>query len=1150
MVNKMNILEILNNEKKYQEIIDVISKANKNDNIYIGNCCVNISRMLAALSFNATNKNVVYICTDTFEASKTYEMFVDLVGTDNVSFFPVEEFISNDIVASSSEFKLARMLTIANIIKKKPQIIITNTDGALKNVMSTSMLNSSILKYSIGETKEIDEIVNDLVIRGYKKTALTTDIGTFSVRGSIIDIYPINTDEPIRINFFDNEIETIKKIDIESQLSTEKLQEIDIFPLYDIYYQKENIDIISNKILKKYPNDDKTKKIVENLKEYKSLEQLYLYLPEIDEQYQNFLSFVDKPICFYENYNDLKSYEKKRQSEIYNYFLELKYKYDKSFFKELDEILSLSYENVFTCSFLSSLNDIYINKLFDVKTSNVTEFNNNLKIMFDGIVADLEKTYIITHIDEVKLDYIEELLETKLLHYYIYEDEQKIRNGKINVAVSTNAYGFIDYDLNLEVITPNEYAPSKISRNTKYQRYYKQSTKIYSKDELTPGDYVVHQDYGIGIYLGIKTIELRGLKKDYLSLQYADESKVNIPIENIYLLEKYIGSKNQTPKLNNLNSKEWIKKRNRIKEKVNDVAQKLIKVQAEREAMQGFVYKKDTLEQLEFEKEFGFTETKDQLQAIQDVKNDMESTRPVDRLICGDVGFGKTEVAIRATFKAVDNGKQVVYLAPTTILTRQHYYTFKQRLEKYGIRVELLNRFVDKAKQKQVIEDLKKGYVDVVVGTHRLLSSDIQYKNLGLLIIDEEQRFGVTHKEKIKQMKSLIDVLTLTATPIPRTLQMSLSGLKDLSLIETPPVNRLPVQTFVLESNESVIREAINREIARNGQVFYLLNRINELDGVLDKVKRLVPKAKVGMIHGRMKKEEIEEYLVDFLDRKYDILICTTIIETGIDIPNANTLIVEKADILGLAQLYQIRGRVGRNDRIAYAYFMYEKGKVLTIEAEKRLETIKEFTALGSGYKIAMRDLAIRGAGDILGNEQSGYIDAIGMDLYMKLLNDAIKEAKGIEKEEANPRKFNIDISRHIAPTYVSDDEIRIEIHQSINKIKSRSQINALIAEYSDRYGQLSKDILLYMEEKYLEYLLKSRGVESFKELNQDVAFNFDEETSKKLISANFDFMLNHDFDLLKFEFIKNKVVVRYKNKELTKDYIYLFTKFLEQIHV
>ena len=504
------------------------------------------------------------------------------------------------------------------------------------------------------------------------------------------------------------------------------------------------------------------------------------------------------------------------------------------------------------------------------------------------------------------------------------------------------------------------------------------------------------------------------------------------------LLEKYIGSKDQTPKLNNLTSKDWTKKKAKIKEKVTDIAIKLLKVQAERELQKGYIYKQDTLDQMEFEQEFGFTETIDQLKAIQEVKKDMESTRPVDRLICGDVGFGKTEVALRAAFKAIDNGKQVVYLAPTTVLSRQHYYTFKNRLEKYGIRVELMNRFVSKKQQTIIIEGLKKGYVDVVIGTHRLLSKDISYKDLGLLIIDEEQRFGVTHKEKIKELKALVDVLTLTATPIPRTLQMALSGLKDLSLIETPPVNRFPVQTFVLETNKSVIREAINREIARKGQVFYLLNRINELDRILNKLQMLVPKARICMIHGKMTSEQIEETLVDFLDKKYDVMLCTTIIETGIDIPNANTLIVEKANILGLAQLYQIRGRVGRSDRIAYAYFMYEDGAVITDEAAKRLETIKEFTALGSGYKIAMRDLAIRGAGDILGSEQSGYIDAIGMDLYMKLLNEAINDVKGVKQEEITPRQFNIDISRHISPNYVSDDEIRIEIHKSINKIKSR----------------------------------------------------------------------------------------------------------------
>lgn len=508
----------------------------------------------------------------------------------------------------------------------------------------------------------------------------------------------------------------------------------------------------------------------------------------------------------------------------------------------------------------------------------------------------------------------------------------------------------------------------------------------------------------------------------------------------------------------------------------------------------------------------------------------------------------KTEVAMRAAFKAVDNGKQVAYLAPTTVLTRQHYLTFKERFEKYGVRVELLNRFVPVSLQKNIIEGLKKGYVDIVIGTHRILSNDIVFKDLGLLIIDEEQRFGVEHKEKIKSIKSMVDVLTLTATPIPRTLQMALSGLRDLSLIETAPNNRLPIQTYVLESNDSVIREAIHREMGRSGQVFYLLNRISELDHIRSKVHKLVPKAKIGLIHGRMDKDEIEDELVHFLDKEYDVLICTTIIETGIDIPNANTLIIERADTLGLSQLYQIRGRVGRSDRISYAYLMYDKSKVITQNATKRLEAIKEFTELGSGYKIAMRDLAIRGSGDILGSEQSGYIDAIGMDLYMKLLNEAINEEKGLTKEEPHIRKYQVSISRHIEEDYVGDDAIRIDIHQSINKIKSRDQISALINEYTDRYGKLSEDIILYMEEKYLEYLLKSSGVETFKETEDEVMFWFD-ETSSSHINAQKIFELSVKLHLkYKFDYRSRKIIVRLNPKDSSKSYIYGLTKFLENL--
>lgn len=1146
----MNILELLKNESKYSKIIDAFKNASIHDNIYIGNCAVNVSKMLASLTFLEKKQFVIYVCKDTFEASKAFEEFTDLLGTDFVSFFPVEEFISTDLVASSSTFRLTRMMTLANVMKNNPQLIVTNTDGILKNIMSKDMLDLSILNYKINQIIEIEDLVEQLVIRGYKKATITEEIGSFSVRGSIVDVFPINEDTPIRINFFDNEIETIKKINIETQLSSEKLESIVIYPLYDIYYKHEDILSIRERLHKTYKNDERVKHISDNLEEYQNVEQLYLYLPEVDPNYQNFIEAVPNPICFFEDYNELVDYETKRYEDIASYLMGLNYKINKQFFKTINEIKENTNLNIYTNTFMSSLNGIKLNALFDIHTANVFEYNNNLKAMLDDISLNPAKTYIITHLDEQKLEYIEELFESRNLHYYLPEDVSKLRKGKINLFPSPNAYGFVDYELGIEVITPNEFAPSKLAKNSKYQKYYKYTTKIYHKDEINPGDYVVHQDYGIARYLGIKTIELRGLKKDYLSLQFAKDGKIYIPIENIYLLEKYIGTKDQTPKLSDLSGKEWAKKKARIKEKVNDVAKRLIKVQAEREQMKGFVYESDSLEQQEFEKDFGYIETADQMRAIIDVKKDMEGPRPVDRLICGDVGFGKTEVAMRAAFKAVESGKQVVYLAPTTVLTRQHYYTFKERFEKYGIRVELINRFVDKAKQSIIIEGLKKGYVDIIIGTHRVLSNDISYKDLGLLIVDEEQRFGVTHKERIKEIKSGVDVLTLTATPIPRTLQLALSGLRDLSLIETPPTNRLPVQTFVLEVNDSVIREAINREISRNGQVFYLLNRIGELDRILSKLKNLVPRAKIGLVHGQMSKDRIEEELTQFLERKKDVLLCTTIIETGIDIPNANTLIVERADILGLAQLYQIRGRVGRSDRIAYAYFMYDNHKVLTENAEKRLETIKEFTSLGSGYKIAMRDLAIRGAGDILGSEQSGYIDAIGMDLYMKLLNEAISEAKGLIPPEGNPRKFNIDIARHVSPTYVKEDEIRIEIHQSISRIKSRDQIKSLITEYSDRYGKLSDDVLLYMEEKYLEYLLKQKGVESFKERPEVIIFNFDEETTSKINALKLKDVVRQYGQSLDFEFSRNRIYVKHKVVDNSKDYIYTFTKFLEHLDV
>ncbi|MBR6517404.1 MAG: transcription-repair coupling factor [Bacilli bacterium] len=1141
----MNILNFLEQKAKYMNVINSILNQKTNQNIYVGNAACNLSRMLAALTYQKTNQNIIYVTENIYEASKAYETFCDLLDEDKVSFFPVEEFISSELVASSLTFRLARMLTIHNIVENNPKLIVTCTEGITKQMMSKAKIQASTIKLHVGQIIKLNKLVEQLVIRGYKKVSITEELGTFSVRGSIVDIYPINSDSVYRINFFDDEIETIKKVNIETQMSEGKTNDIYIFPLYEMYYSEEEIDNIEKSILKEHKLTEKVEKDLRRIKNYNELDQLNIYLPYIDPNYLPFIQLFNNPICFYEDINNIISHQNAQITEITEYLLNVKYKIHNDFFLSVETILKMGYQNIFLQENISSLNDIKLNHLFDLKTGSNFDYNNNIKLVVEDIKLNKDKTYIITHFDEKKLSFLKDVFENNNI---TYNNNQTIKEKQINLLVSKNAHGFIDYENQIEILTPHEFAPGKISKQSKYHKYYNNSTKIYNKDDIKPGDYVIHQEYGIGIYLGIETKTLREKQIDYLKIQYADEGNLYVPIENIYLLEKYNTSKDAKPKLNNLTGKEWKKKKARIKEKVMEVAKRLIKVQAERELKQGYIYDKDSKEQMEFESDFEFRETVDQIKAINEVKTDMESKRPLDRLVCGDVGFGKTEVAMRAAFKAVDNGKQVVYLAPTTVLTRQHYHTFKERFEKFGIRVELLNRFVPASKQKIVLEGITKGYVDIVIGTHRVLSKDLVFKNLGLLIVDEEQRFGVLHKERIKEIKANVDILTLTATPIPRTLQMALSGLRDLSLIETPPTNRLPVQTYVLESNDSVIREAINREMGRNGQIFYLLNRIEELDGLVSKIHKLCPAAKIGVIHGQMTKERIEDELVSFLDRKYDVLVCTTIIETGIDIPNANTLIIERADYLGLSQLYQIRGRVGRSDRISYAYLMYEPHKVLTQQAKERLDAIKEFTALGSGYKIAMKDLAIRGAGDILGDEQSGFIDAIGMDLYMKLLSEAINELKGIKEDPQEHKYFNISISKHIDPNYVLDDEIRIIMHKEISKIKSRDQIKSLILEYTDRYGKLNDEILLYMEEKYLEYLLKSKGIEAFKELKDEIQLNFDEETTNKINYKNLSQCANKYAPLFTFSLKNKRIFIHIDPKDYDTSYIYTLTKFLENI--
>jgi len=1139
----MKELEYLISIPKYKSIInDIINK--DYNNIYLGNSSANISKMLAILSFNQTNKTSIYVCENIFEATQAFSTLNEF-NEDKVVFYPVEEIISSELVASSPAFRLARIEVINRIINNEKLFIVTTPEGLTHLIMSKERLSKSIINVKTGTEYGLRKLQNDLIIRGYKKVSVSDNEGTFSVRGSIIDVFPINYHKLYRINFFDEIIESIKEVDIETQRSIAHLDKILVYPMYEIFYSIEESQKIIEKIKAQNPFCERLSGYLDRIICFEGLDQMQLFTPFIDENCTNLLNLCDNPYLFFDNPNSIIEHFDNTKKDINEYSKTIGISLDDRFNQSIIDIINNN-KSIFLSRNIISLNDVKLNKLIDVKTINLFNYNNNLKVLTADINANLNnKTYIITHFDESKLELIKLVLDNANIPYNY---SNKILNNKVNLLVDNAAIGFNDYDLNLIVITPNEYLGNKLTKNNKFAKYYEKSTKIYNQEEIKAGDYVIHQNYGVGIYRGVETKEVNGHLIDFLYIQYDENSKLFVPVENIYQIEKYNVSSDSLPKLDNLHSNAWNKKKAQAKNRIEEIAEKLIKIQAARLLKEGFIYNKDTKEQLEFEKDFEYVETPDQLKAINDVKQDMESNHPMDRLICGDVGFGKTEVAMRAAFKATLSSKQVAYLAPTTVLSRQHFYTFKERFEKYGVRVELLNRFVSKKDQEIVLKGLEEGYVDIVIGTHRILSNDLKFKNLGLLIIDEEQRFGVKHKERIKELKENIDVLTLTATPIPRTLQMSLSGLKDLSIIGTPPINRLPIQTYVLESNDSVLREAINKELARGGQVFYLLNRIDELQQLVNKVHDLCPQAKIGVIHGQMDKDDIEQELVGFLEEKYNVLICTTIIETGIDIPNANTIVIEKAYLLGLSQLYQIRGRVGRSERLAYAYLMYEKGKILTQDAISRLDAIKEFTELGSGYKIALKDLSIRGAGDILGKEQSGFIDSIGIELYSSMLNSAIDSLKGVIKKEEEQIHYFISIDKHIDDKLVSDDDVKISIHKEINKIKSREELNNLIEEYTDRFGELDNSIKLYMEEKYLEFLLKSHGIKDYNEQEKEVIITFDEDTTKKLRFneiEELDKMLKPNFNY-KLDYRRFIIII---NRSLYSDsYIYTLTKFLERV--
>ena len=1054
-------------------------------------------------TFIKNNKGVLVVASSTYIANLLYQGLLNY--TDKVLFFPMDDFLTSEAVVISPEFKVERISTLNCLSNDSNYIVVTNLMGALRYLPSKELWKNSFITLKKGEDIDRDKLLQDIYNLGYEREALVNGTGKVGVRGYVIDIFPTSFENAIRIEFWGDTIDSIKTFDVETQLTLDELDEITIYPFTEFILDKYEDDIIrKQKYLEHYSKD----------------------VSIISDYIENGI------ICYYD-YNTLLSSYSLLVDSIMEYDQENSQEIETHYMHEFTRIKGLF--DIYYYHFDDDMNSKY--KTYKYSYNKINKYNGDYNLIRNDLISYIKtgKTVILCIPNKESAKRIIKYLDMEDI---ILTSEDNIINGKINL-INKNVYeGFI-FD-NYVIIGRNDLFSNK-EEVVKYKSKYKIGTRVQAITNLNDGDYIVHEMFGIGIYRGLESIKKGELQKDYIKLEYADGDVLYIPVENIDRISKFTGKEGIGVKLNSLSNDNWKKKKGKVREKLESIAGDLMKVSVEREVSQGYAFSPDDENQAIFESEFVYTETPDQARAVSLIKAEMEKEKPMDMLLCGDVGYGKTEVAFRAMFKAINDGKQVAYLCPTTILSSQQYESAKQRFASFPVNIGLINRFVPKSKQTEIIDKVKNGKIDILFGTHRLLSDDIVYKDLGLLVVDEEQRFGVTHKEKIKKLKANVDVLTLSATPIPRTLQMSLTGIRSLALIETPPKERYPIQTYVLEESNLVIKDAIYKELSRNGQVFILFNSVEKIQSKVDEIKRLVPEANIDFAHGKMTKDQLENKMNDFINGKFNVLVCTTIIETGIDIPNVNTLIIIDADRFGLSQLYQIRGRIGRSNKIGYAYLMYSKHKFLNDIAIKRLDTIKEFTELGSGFKIAMRDLSIRGAGDILGREQSGFIDSVGIDLYLKMLNDAIRKSKGeVVEEEDNDKKNDkplISVSTHIDDNYVMDTELKILIHKKINLVDSYNKFCEIKEELEDRFGKLSEDMVIYMYEEWFEKLAKSFGIDNVIDTSNMVDIELPKELSSMLkgdqlfiesYNINHNFKLNYKHECIHVILEKNKLEQHY----------------------
>nr|WP_225428428.1 transcription-repair coupling factor [Levilactobacillus yonginensis] len=1018
-------------------------------------------------------RSIVYVTDTLYHAGQLMDDLANLLEDDELFEFPVEELLAAEVATSSPEYRSARIDALRALQSDRPVVIVTALSGLRRFLPDPDNFAGARFTVKVGADFDLEKLQQQLFGMGYAHQKLVAAPGDFAVRGSIVDIYPLAADYPVRLDFFDTEVDSLRYFDPATQRSIENVDAVEVLPATDFILtaderaagatalttelkaQTAKLDAEAATTL-----TDQVQPLVDGLKKGSVDPQLMEFADYLFPEHHQLLDYLPaNGVALFGDYSRLQDAERQLLEDEANWATDKLTHHQifaqQTFGGELRPIVKNdAHAQIMLALFQKGMGSMRFHAVTNITTRAMQQFFGQLPVMKTEIDRwhKQKQTILLLVQDEERLAKIEQTLDDFEIQAVLTKSSN-VQPALTQLIPERLRTGFELPEANLVVITEGEMF-QKVTKKRPRRQTMANAERLKSYTDLKPGDYVVHVNHGIGKFIGMQTLTVDGVHQDYMTIDYQDNAQLFIPVTQLNLIQKYVSSEDKKPKINKLGGSEWAKTKRKVAAKIEDIADELVDLYAKRAAEKGYAFPVDDSLQTDFENDFPYAETPDQLRTIEEVKHDMEKGRPMDRLLVGDVGYGKTEVALRAAFKAVEAGKQVAFLVPTTILAQQHYDTMVSRFEGYPINVEMFSRFRTTKQIHQSIKDLETGQLDIVVGTHRLLSQDVKFKNLGLVLVDEEQRFGVKHKERLKQLKANVDVLTLTATPIPRTLHMSMLGVRDLSVIETPPANRFPIQTYVMEQNAGAIQDGIRREMQRGGQVFYLHNRVEDIEKTVSQVQALVPEARVGYIHGKMTEAQLEGVLFDFLRGDYDVLVTTTIIETGIDIPNANTLFVENADRMGLSQLYQLRGRIGRSNRVAYAYFTYKPNKVLTEVSEKRLEAIKDFTELGSGFKIAMRDLSIRGAGNLLGKQQHGFINSVGYDLYTQMLSDAVAKKRGKQTQPKTDTTVELGVEAYLPSDYIEDEQQKIEMYKRIRQLENDDEVSEIQADLIDRFGE------------------------------------------------------------------------------------------------